>query len=199
MGRSFDVKVVLLGAGGVGKTSIVGRAVSDEFRIETPTISACFTSKDIDVGDVTISLEIWDTAGQERFRTLAPLYYRETVVAILVYSLTDEKSLQDVQDWAAEIGNNTDEMPKLFLVGNKNDLEDERKVIPGEGETVAQNLSARYLEVSAKTGSGISDLFVKVAEEAARKLREDGLMGPLGGDRVFTIDETDGSSGICGC
>jgi small GTP-binding protein len=168
---TVDSKIVLLGSASVGKTCIICRAVSDEFDKEMPaTIGACYTSKELEIGDVTINLQIWDTAGQERFRTLAPMYYRNSIVALLVFSVIDDRSLQDVQTWAEEMKQQTEEMPTLFVVANKIDLVDERRVLPEQGQAVAKDLGAFYSEVSAKSGSGIDELFIRVAEESLKKL-----------------------------
>jgi small GTP-binding protein len=175
MSEGVDAKVVLLGAASVGKTCIICRAVSDEFDAEMPnTIGACFTAKEMSVADVVINLQIWDTAGQERFRTLAPMYYRGSIVALLVFSIVDEASLQDVRNWAEEMKTQTDEMPVLFVVGNKCDLIEERVVAIEKGENAAKELNALFFEVSAKSGRGIDELFVRVAEEAAKRLKGDG-------------------------
>jgi small GTP-binding protein len=171
MSEGIDAKIVLLGAASVGKTCMICRAVSDEFDSEMPnTIGACFTAKEMSVADSVINLQIWDTAGQERFRTLAPMYYRGSIVALLVYSIVDEASLQDVRDWAEEMKTQTDAMPFLFVIGNKCDLFEERVVAIEKGEAVAKELNAPFFEVSAKSGRGIDELFVRVAEEAAKRL-----------------------------
>lgn len=173
-GKTIDSKIVLLGATSVGKTSIICRAVSDEFDQEMPaTIGACYTAKQVQLSDVTVNLQIWDTAGQERFRTLAPMYYRGSVIALLVFSLIEESSLNDVRNWASEMKTQTDEMPRLFVIGNKMDLAEERVITTQQGEEVAKELNAIYCEVSAKSGRGIEELFVNVAEESAKKLCAD--------------------------
>jgi small GTP-binding protein len=175
MAEGLDSKIVLLGSASVGKTSIILRAVSDEFDTEMPaTIGACYTAKQVDVGGTSVNLQIWDTAGQERFRTLAPMYYRGSIVALLTFSVIEDKSLQDVKDWADEIKQQADEMPVLFVVANKADLADERTVTTDQGEAVSKELGAFYAEVSAKTGRGIDELFVRVAEESVKKLKNEG-------------------------
>ena len=171
---SMDAKIVFLGATSVGKTSIICRAVSDEFDSEMPaTIGACYTAKQVDVDHTSVNLQIWDTAGQERFRTLAPMYYRGSVVAVLVYSVTDEKSLQDVKAWVDEIKQQTDDMPKIFVVGNKMDLESERVVSTEQGEQMARQLNAEHSETSAKNGRGIEELFTRVAQASVKKVKGD--------------------------
>ncbi|KAH0785781.1 small GTP-binding protein [Histomonas meleagridis] len=179
--QSIDSKIVLLGATSVGKTSIICRAVSDEFDAEMPaTIGACYTAKQIELDKVSVNLQIWDTAGQERFRTLAPMYYRGSIVALLVFSLIEESSLNDVKSWAQEMKAQTDEMPTIFVIGNKMDLVDERTITTEQGEAVAKELGAFYYEVSAKSGRGIEELFVRIAEESAKKLAGDNSTGGSG-------------------
>ena len=169
---SMDAKIVFLGATSVGKTSIISRAVSDDFDSEMPaTIGACYTAKVVEVEGTSVNLQIWDTAGQERFRTLAPMYFRGSVVAVLVYSVTDEKSLQDVKNWVDEIKQQTDDMPRIFVVGNKMDLESERVVSTDQGEQMARQLSAFHCETSAKSGRGIEELFTRVAQESVKKVK----------------------------
>jgi small GTP-binding protein len=175
MAASLDAKIVLLGAASVGKTCIICRAVSNEFDSEMPnTIGACFTAKEMDVAGSVVNLQIWDTAGQERFRTLAPMYYRGSVIAVLVYAVTDQASLDDVKNWADEMKIQTDEMPVLFVVGNKMDLVDERVVKYDQGEGMAKELAAFFTEVSAKTGVGVDELFIRIAEEALKRLKGEG-------------------------
>ena len=169
--RNLDAKTVLLGATMVGKTSIISRAVSNEFDQDSQaTIGACYTAKSIDIGDAIINLQIWDTAGQERFRTLAPMYYRCAVIALLVFSVTDRDSLNEVNNWVTEMKAQTDEMPILFIVANKIDLE--REIPTVEGQKVADELGGHYIEVSAKTGQGIDDLFIHIADAVSKKLTE---------------------------
>jgi Ras-related protein Rab-5C len=203
---SVDVKVVFLGTASVGKTSIICRSVSDEFDPEMPaTIGACYTAKRVEIANTKINLQIWDTAGQERFRTLAPMYYRGATVAILVYSIVSEASLEDVRTWADEIKRQTEELPALFVVGNKSDLHDERTVTTDRGEKLASGLGAFFAEVSAKTGRGIDELFVRVGEEAIRKgkIELTTLRQPPGPEKpaidVSSTGNKGGGKGGCRC
>jgi small GTP-binding protein len=200
MASAIDSKIVLLGSASVGKTSIICRAVSDEFDGEMPaTIGACYTAKEVTIADTTVNLQIWDTAGQERFRTLAPMYYRGSVIALLVFSVIEEKSLQDVQDWADEMKQQTDEMPVLFVVGNKSDLVDERTVTTDQGESLSKQLNAFYFEVSAKSGRGIDELFVRVAEESVKKLKSDTGAPPPADKGVKLADDPKAGKKPGGC
>jgi small GTP-binding protein len=165
---AVDAKIVLLGAASVGKTCVIARGVSQEFDADMPnTVGASFTGKQVVIDGGVVNLQIWDTAGQERFRTIAPMYYRGAVAALLVFSITDEQSFVAVQSWADELRSQVGgQLPIIFLVGNKLDLADERRISVGDGEELARKLDARYHEVSAKDGRGVPDLFSRVAEEA---------------------------------
>jgi small GTP-binding protein len=179
---AIDVKVVFLGSASVGKTSIICRAVSDEFDKNMPsTIGACYTSKEVEMAGTLINLQMWDTAGQERFRTLAPMYYRNALIALLVFSITDEQSLTDVKTWAEEMREQAEGMPTIFVIANKIDLEEERRVQPPEAANLAKELGAFYSEVSAKTGKGIDELFIRVTEEALNRLQSDHAGAPSDG------------------
>jgi small GTP-binding protein len=171
MSKSVDAKVVFLGSANVGKTSIICRAISDEFSANiSSTIGACFASKQVHLKNTAANLQIWDTAGQERFRTIAPMYYRGAAVAVLVFSVTDEKSFQDVETWATEVLAQASDIPELFVVANKIDLGADRIVRGPEIEVLAKKLRAETAEVSAKSGIGVDELFVRVAEIACKKV-----------------------------
>lgn len=164
-----DAKVVFLGSSSVGKTSVIFRAASDEFDPEMPaTIGASYTSKTVELDEITVNLQIWDTAGQERFRTLAPMYYRGSQIAILVYAINDQPSLKDVKNWHTEMKGQVTELPIFFVVGNKVDLIEDRTVTTEEAEDLAKEINAHYYEISAKSGRGIEELFIKVAEEVQK-------------------------------
>jgi small GTP-binding protein len=142
---SIDSKIVLLGASGVGKTCIICRAVSNEFDADMlNTVGACYTLKQVELQTgVLVNLQVWDTAEQERFRTLAPMSYRGAIAAILVFSIVDEMPLPAVEDWTQEIKSQTDNMPVLFIVGNKMDLTDEHTVQVTQTEAIAHKLGGQ--------------------------------------------------------
>lgn len=102
-----QVKVVLLGDAGVGKSSLLRRFVQDAFGDDSePTMGAAFLSRTIRVGDKSIHFNIWDTAGQERYRALAKMYYRDALVVLLVFSLAQPESWRSLSDWYQEVIDN---------------------------------------------------------------------------------------------
>ena len=102
--QRLQAKVVLLGEGRVGKTSLVLRFCKDTYSdSQAPTIQASFLDKVVSVGDSRVSLAIWDTAGQERFHALGPIYYRDADSALLVFDITDPDSFTKVKSWVKEL------------------------------------------------------------------------------------------------
>jgi len=123
-------KVVLLGEGSVGKTSLFMMFIHNTFNPKhKTTLQATFDTKRITLPDKTrVDLNIWDTAGQERFHTLGPIYYRGSRGAILVYDITDSNSFLRVQNWVKELKKMLGSEVILIIVGNKIDLERNRVV-----------------------------------------------------------------------
>ncbi|KAL3224626.1 hypothetical protein MRX96_026425 [Rhipicephalus microplus] len=108
--KLVDAKVVLLGALGVGKTSLITRYSQKKFIGTTsPTIGASFTTLRVNVGNAKVRIQLWDTAGQERFRAMAPLYYRKANAAIVAYDITSVSSFEAMKQWVLELRRNVEE------------------------------------------------------------------------------------------
>ncbi|UZJ56602.1 hypothetical protein CBS101457_005922 [Exobasidium rhododendri] len=124
LSNGLDLKVVILGAQGVGKTSLVHRYTSGHFSASSvpSTIGASFLTKKLIVDDVKVRLQLWDTAGQERFRSMAPMYYRGSNAAVIVYDITNPSSFQDVKTWIDELRKNVHSDLIIHIVGSKADL-----------------------------------------------------------------------------
>jgi small GTP-binding protein len=161
-----SIKVVLVGDTKVGKSCILSRFVQGTFDRDMPaTIGAAFLTKVVTTSTGPVRLQLWDTAGQEKFRSLAPMYYRSSHVAALVYDVTSKTSLDGLEDWKAEIADKAPHNITVIVVGNKIDLTDDRVVPTTGGADLAKRLSAvNYIETSAQTGAGINELFNEIAE-----------------------------------
>jgi Ras-related protein Rab-6A len=165
-------KVVLLGEQSVGKTAILSRFMYDTFdSTYQATIGIDYFGKTIYTPERTVKLQFWDTAGQERFRSLIPNYIRDSKVAIICFDITsihvfnlDVKSFQATMTWAQDSRIERGSDLALVLVGNKCDLDSDRKVSTEEAEEMARKIDANYIEVSAKSGNNIKTLFRKVVD-----------------------------------
>ncbi|KAL3762901.1 hypothetical protein ACHAWU_001048 [Discostella pseudostelligera] len=191
MSNIESVKVVLLGESGVGKSSLCLRFVTNEFRpYSEATIGASFMSKSVvipmenknststttedsvtKINQRNIGFKIWDTAGQEKYRSLAPMYYRGSSAAILVYDITKPGSFAALQDWANELKQNAPPDLVLVVCGNKLDLNEDRLIDRGTGEKYANSIDAMYIETSAKDGDKVESLFLEVARKVPPPLQ----------------------------
>lgn len=134
MSSSLEAKIVVLGAQGVGKTSLVQRYVKNAFHPAGPTstVGASFITKRVldSASDTIVRLQIWDTAGQERFRSISRLYYRGANACLLCYDITDERSFAEMTGWLLELKQHIgadadgDADPPLVIhvVGTKSDI-----------------------------------------------------------------------------
>eukprot|EP01113_Clastostelium_recurvatum_P010613 TRINITY_DN1529_c0_g1_i3.p1 TRINITY_DN1529_c0_g1~~TRINITY_DN1529_c0_g1_i3.p1 ORF type:complete len:206 (+),score=32.65 TRINITY_DN1529_c0_g1_i3:130-747(+) len=163
MAAIIPAKVVMLGASGVGKSSLVLRFVLDKFSDSTEaTIGAAFLTKSVVCEDHTLKFEIWDTAGQERFKSLAPMYYRNSRVAIVVYDVTSIESFEKAKEWVEEFKSaeqNTERV--IALVGNKADLP--KKFSSQVAQQYADTHGLLWLETSAKDATNVDKLFDSIA------------------------------------
>lgn len=120
------------------------------------------------VDGCAVKLQLWDSAGQERFRSLAPLFFRGTHAAIVVYDITSRKSFEDLDSWISDLNKYAgDDCQVIFVVGNKSDLTAERAVSIREGREYAQALGATFFdyEISALNDDGIDELFYELARQ----------------------------------
>eukprot|EP00005_Dracoamoeba_jomungandri_P001800 CAMPEP_0174256604 /NCGR_PEP_ID=MMETSP0439-20130205/5829_1 /TAXON_ID=0 /ORGANISM="Stereomyxa ramosa, Strain Chinc5" /LENGTH=203 /DNA_ID=CAMNT_0015339299 /DNA_START=54 /DNA_END=665 /DNA_ORIENTATION=- len=202
---SIAFKIVLLGEGSVGKTSIVKRYVEDTFvDHHATTIQASFLSKRLNIDGKRLTLAIWDTAGQERFHALGPIYYRESNGAVLVYDITDNSSFLKVQSWVKELRSQLGNTVTLAIVGNKIDLERNRVVNLEEAESYAESVGAKHYHTSAKLNKGLDDLFLDLARRMlANSAPDQGMQKKKRDDRDILLDfersQNGGGNGDCNC
>ena len=165
-----EIKVVLVGESNVGKTCIVRQVTAGVFDdIPTPTLGAGYAAKDIQVDGSEVRLQIWDTAGTEKYKGMAPMFYRDAKAALVCFSITSSESFEKVDYWVQSLRGNLGDTFSLFLVGNKIDLMNSREVQNEQAQEFARDIGAvMYVEVSAKTGQGIEQLFTFVAREVVR-------------------------------
>ncbi|GAA5887901.1 hypothetical protein JCM6882_000793 [Rhodosporidiobolus microsporus] len=128
----LEAKVVFLGSQGVGKTSLINVATYGRLSQSRSTIGASFHTKKMTVEDTRVHFQLWDSGGQERFKSMAPLYYRGALAAVLVYDMTDAASLDDIKYWLGELRKNMSSELVILVVGTKCDLIGTYKTVPLE-------------------------------------------------------------------
>jgi Ras-related protein Rab-1A len=174
IGLSFiDLKIILLGDSGVGKTSITGRYVDSSFKeAYQATIQVEKRMKIINEDDKTsLRLNIWDTAGQEKFRSITRSFYRDCQGAFIVFDLTKKSSFNEVKTWIEELKTHGSEDTVVIILGNKSDLTAEREISEEDIKNEIQK-NYKYFEVSAKTGNNISLAFDELRKLIMLKLKK---------------------------
>ncbi|XP_049598872.1 ras-related protein Rab-34 isoform X5 [Syngnathus scovelli] len=188
---SFNVaKVIVVGDVSVGKTCLVSRFSRGAFNKNyKATIGVDFDMERFQVLGVPFSLQLWDTAGQERFKCIASTYYRGAqgqggsspssspnptcscvcvapTAIIVVFDLSKANSLDHAREWLEDaMKENDPSSVLLFLVGTKKDLSSPEQLAQVEQEAVrmSEEIQAEYWAVSAKSGDGVRDFFLRVA------------------------------------
>jgi small GTP-binding protein len=164
----LEIKLVLLGESGVGKTSIIGRYVRDEFSeniISSSTMT--YVGKTITINKQKIQLNIWDTIGQERFRSLSKLFFNDTKIVVLVYSIDSKKTFDNLSYWYDLYREQlVVEDTILGVVANKSDLFDRQEVSDEEGREYAKKNGAIFGLISAKANKQGIDLYIHKLIEA---------------------------------
>jgi small GTP-binding protein len=163
-----EIKVILLGDSGVGKTNLINTSVGIPFvEGRRPTISGSFVSKKIKAdNDKEFIVNLWDTAGQETYRDVTKLFFKGSEIILLVYDITTKNSFESLKEWA-KIAEDIVETEHIYgIVGNKNDLYLENKVSDQEAKDFADSLNAKFKLVSAKTDKqSFSDLLKDLVED----------------------------------
>ena len=156
-------KVILFGEGGVGKSSITTQYVFGRFDQEyDPNIEDNYTKK-IEVDGITSTIDVIDTAGTEEFSAMRDHYMREGYGFLLIFSITDKKSFEDIDVYRDQLCRvrESEDFP-ILLIGNKSDLEDERVISKDEAQKLAKKWNGDYIESSAKKMININESFVHI-------------------------------------
>jgi small GTP-binding protein len=161
----YEMKIVVLGSGGVGKSSMTIRFVQAEFFEEyNPTVEDMYRKR-IELFGHPITLEILDTAGIEQFTSMRGMQLRDGHGFLIVYSVCSVASFRDAEEMYQEIARTkeTTNFPGV-LAGNKCDMERERQVSTKEGKEMADKHQLKFFETSAKTNVNIEACFTELAK-----------------------------------
>jgi Ras-related protein Rab-2A len=171
----YDIsfKIIVIGDSGVGKSCLTTQAVRNNFEeFYTATIGFEFLTFNMRINNNVLKLQIWDTCGQEVYKSLITNFYRNSSLALILYAINNMDSFKHAETWLNELKAQANPRVKVFLVGNKSDLEDERVVSKEEGERFREEKNLdKFIETSAKTGENARGVLL----EAAKLLYKDYL------------------------
>ena len=202
--NSVVLKVVVLGDGRVGKTSILFRYFKNSFNeseksTENPN---CYT-KIVNYKGTQVKITFWDTAGQEKFHAITTIYYQGAVGALLVYDVTKPETFDRVEEWANTLREmNRPDIP-IIIAGNKidnnssEDLENISKVKPKAEEFAVRNKCLGYF-TSAKTGFNVKEAIEKLFELVLEKEKPD-IKKKDKGTKKLIVQENNSQTQKKGC
>ncbi|NVM29138.1 MAG: GTP-binding protein [Candidatus Helarchaeota archaeon] len=166
-------KIVVCGDPAVGKTSTVLRFTNKTFRrTYIMTLGVNVTEKIIRIKNTQIKFVIWDIAGQSKFQMMRRHFYEGADGQLLIFDLTRPKTFQNIKKWYEDIKLYMKEELHGFIIGNKSDLIDQRKLFKDEILILAKELNLEYIETSALTGKNVDEAFHKLGELLSNYLEE---------------------------
>ena len=165
MKYNLAFKVIVIGNSYVGKSSLVNSALKNRFVDGySSTIGFDYCSFYVKINNDVIKLQIWDTCGQEIYQSLISNFYRNSSLAIMVYAINDKASFENLDIWLKDLKKDASPDIKTILIGNKCDLESERKIKKFVAETYAKDFGfLNFFETSAKTGFNSQKVFINSA------------------------------------
>ena len=172
----FQIKLVIIGDSGVGKTNFIFQFTEGRFsNIHVTTVGFDYKSKIIKLpsSKKNVKLQIWDTAGQERYMAINKNLFQKVQGIILMYDLTNRDSFEHVSNWLNLVKQNASSKI-IILVANKSDLEDEKRIVSKEeGERIAENNNILFFEGSGSSGDNVDKIFTTIAEEIYKNIMEE--------------------------
>ena len=162
--NDINLKILILGDSSVGKTSLLLKYADGYFpTIYVATIGVEYKIKQININGLDINLQIWDTAGQERFRSITKNFMKGADGIMYVYDITEKESFDNLKNWIRQSEESTEGFKKI-IVGNKSDLELDRKVQKESLQKFCDDKKLKGVEVSAKLGTNVSEAFECLAK-----------------------------------
>jgi small GTP-binding protein len=169
-----EIKVILLGNSGVGKTSLINTCIPNNYDREQeniPTLSSYYIQKKIELEDKIYILNLWDTAGQEAYLGITKLFFKGSEIIIFVYDICAKNSFKDLDKWIQMTEEIIENKHICAIIGNKNDLYLEAQIKEEEGKKFAESKQFKFKLVSAKTDpKGFNDFLEELVREYKNKL-----------------------------
>ena len=204
----LSFKMIVVGDAGVGKSCLTTKAAKGIFdETYSATVGFEFLTFNLRIDGKVVKLQIWDTCGQEIYRSLISSFYRNASLAMMVYSIDSKESFIHIETWLKEVKLQSNPDIKIFLIGNKADLEEQREVKLEQAKLYKNENDIHYFcETSAKNGLNAQEVFIEAAkllykEHLKYKARANRVDNGAGGNISVPIKINDGKnerkSGCC--
>ena len=164
--HDINFKIIIIGDPGVGKSCLTNQAIKNTFDASySATVGFEFVTFILKLDEKIVKLQIWDTCGQEIYRSLISSFYRNASLAMIVYSIESRESFAHLDSWLKDVHLLCNPDVKIFLIGNKTDLEMNRVISKDEAQKYSENHNFNYFsETSAKNGFNAKEVFIQAAK-----------------------------------
>jgi small GTP-binding protein len=173
--KEINIKLILVGDSGVGKSTFLKRKVDEVFYSSfLSTVGVDFNTQYFVRQNYKIRTSIWDTAGQEKYSSLIEVYYRNLTAALIFYDTTNKESFENINKWLNKVKHNNEFLP-VYIIGTKTDLNNEREVFVSDLEKYKSD-NILIFECSSKTNYNINEIFESVIDDIFNKIKKKELL-----------------------
>ena len=159
--QTIPIKIIMVGAINVGKTSLVTKYATGKSPGQTKTTkNASYVSKRKTINGFNFEIKLWDTAGQEKYKSLTKLFTKESKIAILVYSIDSEESFNDLGNWLELVKSSNEDNLILGIAANKSDLVSDKTISEERGREYAEKIGAIWKSTSSVSENGGIEEFI---------------------------------------
>ena len=180
----FTIKLLIVGDTCVGKTNFISVFMGNTFSENYMTTSGIdLKTSSIEIKNKKIRVQLWDTAGQEKYKAITKNLFLKVQAALIVYDITNEETFNNLKTWVRSIKEECGKQIQMLIIGNKNDLNEERVVDKNIAMEYAKEEKIDYLETSSKTGDNIQKAITLLCEKVLENTE-------FTNDFSFTLDAT---------
>ena len=185
-----EIKVILIGETGTGKTSLINTSIGLDFKEKLePTQSSSIVPKKMDINNKEYTINLWDTIGQEQYRSLNKIFMKGAKIVFFVYDITSKKTFEQLEFWFENTKEVLGESPILAIIGNKSDLYYEEEVTEEEGEEYAKKRGVPFKLTSAKTPKLFCEYLKELVIKYLKKMEERAESTVFKGIKINEDDE----------
>ena len=180
----YTIKILVVGDSTVGKTNFIRMFIENKFYQNYMTTSGIdLKTSNIEIKNKKIRVQLWDTAGQEKYRAITTNLFLKVQGVLLVYDLTNEESFDNLKSWVKLIKDECGKQMQMLIVGNKNDLDEQRVIDKNIASEYAKEEKLEYIETSSKTGDNVQKAITMLCEKVLDNTE-------ITNDFSFTLDAT---------